>query len=935
MKRFITYLLLAVIAFSGCNEVYIGYTEAEMISIPVESFEIDGNGGDITIKVNAHCSWEITIKDSWLNTSIKKGDKGLTSFSVIVDENKAVKERSTTISISNKSIGIFRSITINQNSGAPFVNCNEKELDFTAAASSKSIELESNIDYTISSSQSWCKIDKNKGTSGKLALNISVEASPTVEKRSAKITFANTEHNYRSDITISQEAFVPKMEISQDEITTLDIGETKSVTISSNISWEATCDANWITLSPTSKEKGENKLSITTATNTTTSSRSAIIKVSCHEYRITNEIKVTQNEFVPSLTIDINSISAAVNGGEKLVKVSSNMTWKATCSEDWISLSPTNGKEGTNSVKITIATNTTTITRTAKIYITNGEYNVTREISVLQAEFVPELEVSTNSISTDVAGESKIVTILSNISWSANCNASWITITPTSGTKGSSTINVNIAENTATSTRSAKVYITNSEYNITREIYISQDEFIPELIVSSSILTANVAGKTKTVTINSNIPWNATCDADWITLSSSSGTRGTSTIDITITANVKTTTRTTTVKIYNNEYNTTKDIQITQEEFIPEITLSTNSISMDGAGDSTSITINSNISWEANCNAKWITLSQTSGEKGETILVITTDIGSTETSRSTIVSLSNLEYNITRDISLSQAQFHPTLTIDTLSIESSADKEVKTIAINSNMPWVAVCDANWITLSPANGTKVSSALDISIAANLVASPRSAIVTVANVDYNITREIQVTQAAWSPYITIGTSSISASATGETRSITIKSNISWNATSSASWVSVSNSNGSSNTKTLNLYIADNSKTTSRSATITITNTAYNISKVINIYQSAFTPYIEISYSDIVMHLGGGRTSVTITSNIPWNASRGDSYSNGWVSISPSSGTSGTTTLKINVSPLSDSNGYRSAEIEVYNSSYGISKSIRVRQHYYDIY
>ena len=259
------------------------------------------NGETATVEVESLCSWEISASEDWVHTSVENGISGKTSFTISADENKTVSKRTAIIAIANSNAAISRSITVHQGSGAPFITSDVDKVEFSADASTKSIKINSNIDNTITSSQSWCKVNKSNGTSGETTLEISVEASPVVEKRSATITFANSKYNYSSTITVSQEKFVPEMAVSVSELTTYDIGETKSVTVTSNISWKATCSADWITLSPTNSEKGENVLKITTATNTTTSTRTATVTVSNTEYNISKEIKVTQAESVPTV----------------------------------------------------------------------------------------------------------------------------------------------------------------------------------------------------------------------------------------------------------------------------------------------------------------------------------------------------------------------------------------------------------------------------------------------------------------------------------------------------------------------------------------------------------------------------------------------------------------------------------------------------------
>ena len=181
-----------------------------------------------------------------------------------------------------------------------------------------------------------------------------------------------------------------------------------------------------------------------------------------------------EKPFEPYLQIRPESIAFDAEGGVQDVQVLANFDYEIVPNVDWLSVEKGDGFW----VKVTANSSNVTSKREGKITISNKLYEVSKDIVVLQEPFAATLKVATNSISVSDKGATKSVTIESNILWSASCNANWVTITPTSGEKGSSTLNIKIGANTKTATRNAVVKVFNNEYNIERQIAVSQEAYV-------------------------------------------------------------------------------------------------------------------------------------------------------------------------------------------------------------------------------------------------------------------------------------------------------------------------------------------------------------------------------------------------------------------------------------------------------------------------
>ena len=279
-----------------------------------------------------------------------------------------------------------------------------------------------------------------------------------------------------------------------------------------------------------------------------------------------------------ALIVSLNNVEAECDTASITIKVNSLAFYEVKSTEDWSWITPSkkSGERGNSEFKLVIAENKTVNKRNATITVQNLIYNLSHDITITQKGEVPAISISKGSITASVEGGKDVVTVTSNIPWTASCDADWVTLSHTKGEKRETSINVAIKANATTTDRTATVKITNSEYGITKEIKISQGKFVPELKVDVTEISTSTAGETKPVKVTSNIPWTASCSADWVTLSQTKGEKGETTLNITIKANATTSDRSATVKISNSEYNKTATINIKQQGYYAILYTSSN-----------------------------------------------------------------------------------------------------------------------------------------------------------------------------------------------------------------------------------------------------------------------------------------------------------------------------------------------------------------------
>lgn len=179
------------------------------------------------------------------------------------------------------------------------------------------------------------------------------------------------------------------------------------------------------------------------------------------------------------------------------VKIETNDSWKASSSESWCRVSPTNAeKDGYLTISVDKNTNEES-SRQAIVRIEGLKSNLVATIIVIQDRKNPDtiigrdeyeedkslngqgqtsytLTVSPTTMTFVPDGEQQVATIVSNDTWTASSNQVWCTILPSTGANDGSVM-VNVVANGTTSNRNATVTITGFNSGKTVSIIVTQN----------------------------------------------------------------------------------------------------------------------------------------------------------------------------------------------------------------------------------------------------------------------------------------------------------------------------------------------------------------------------------------------------------------------------------------------------------------------------
>lgn len=336
-------------------------------------------------------------------------------------------------------------------------------------------------------------------------------------------------------------------------------------------------------------------------------------------------------------------------------------------------------------------------------------------------------------------------------------------------------------------------------------------------------------------TITSNTSWSIKSDQDWCMVSSSSGSNN-ATLTVNVSENTSTSSRTATITISSTDVSSVK-VSITQAGANPDLQLNKNDLSFTADAGSDSFTITSNTSWSVTSDQDWCTVSTSSGSKNGTITVNVSENKSTS-SRSATITVKAGEQS--QNIAVTQGGANATLHLNTTGIVFESASQSASFTITSNTSWSITSDKTWCTLSSPSGSN-NATVTVYVSENTSTSSRSATITVKAGEQSQT--ITVTQAGANATLQLNMTSIVFESASQSASFTITSNTSWSIMSDQSWCKLGSFSGSNNA-TVIVNVTENTSTSPRSATITVT--AGEILQTIAVTQAGAKPVDESTRS-----------------------------------------------------------------------------------------
>lgn len=434
---------------------------------------------------------------------------------------------------------------------------------------------------------------------------------------------------------------------------------------------------------------------------------------------VSSNVTITQDDPVPVLIVSPESRIVSAKAGSTSFSVNSNIDWAASENAGWLTAEKTN----TSTLTVNYNENKGSNERSATITV-SGPGVTSQKVTVIQQVATPSLAVTPASRTVGPEAGSTTFTVTSNINWTVNESANWLSTTKTNAAK----LTVNYDENTSVVERTA--YITISGPNVTSVIVeVNQNGAIPTLSVTPQSKTVAATSGSTSFSVVSNINWSISENADWFTATKTNN----STLHVNYDENTSVDERSASIAL-NGPGVTSQTVTLYQEGASPTLHVTPASVKVNSEAGSTTFSVNSNIVWEASEQAGWLTTVKTNA----TTLTVEYDANGSIDERSAGITVAGP--NVTSQIvTISQDGSAPTLSVTPTSATVGAEAGSFSFVVNSNTQWTVRENENWLTATKED----ANSLVVEYEMNPNTDERSGIITIS-VKENISQDLVLTQ-----------------------------------------------------------------------------------------------------------------------------------------------------------------------------------------------
>jgi len=323
-----------------------------------------------------------------------------------------------------------------------------------------------------------------------------------------------------------------------------------------------------------------------------------------------------------------------------------------------------------------------------------------------------------------------------------------------------------------------------------------------------------------------------------------------------------------TVMVSNNGI--TDTILVTQSAADPTLTVSSTNVIFTDTASTMKIFIASNAPWTISNNNPNLLVIPNSGYGNDSVTVfVYNNSENGETWSDTFLVTSGV---VSKTVMVTQIGFE--LSADTVYLAASAHNSAS-IKVTSNIEgWVTTSSQSWLTVSPSNSTG-DATVTFTAQRNLTFAARTARGLI-NTWVAANETVVVIQAAGDSTLLVADNTATLTSVADTATIAIIANVSWQALSHESWLTVH-----ADSATLLVTATANPAFSPRSALVRVWHNS--IIDTIVVTQAGREIVLSVNKDSLSFTDSVSSAKVLVTANIAWNASTGAD----WFTISPDLG------------------------------------------------
>ena len=571
-----------------------------------------------------------------------------------------------------------------------------------------------------------------------------------------------------------------------------------------------------------------------------------------NEPEITPEIKFTE---------DIVTSGISVESAEQSITLSfsTNVAWSATVSADWLTISPSSGEAGKNSVKVEVEENRTGQPRSATITISDKESMQKVSVTVRQEALKASLTVSPESLEFSANKGEEMLNVTSNTDWVITKDAEWITLDSDKG-KGLATIAAGVTENTSLTSRTGSITVSTSDGSVKKTVSVRQSGADVVFSVDKNEHSVAAAGGDFTVKVTRNIGYKINSQPEWVKQTGKVPSGNTDTYTFTAEANTSTEAREGVI-VFCNDNNECVPVTVKQAGANATLSVSPAELTFTANTESKSLDVTSNTAWTAASGASWAKLNKTNGS-GNAQIAVTAEENTAITQRSATITIKTADGKASATVKVTQSAANVIFSVDKNEHSVAAAGGDFTVKVTRNIGYKINSQPEWVKQTGKVPSGNTDTYTFTAEANTSTEAREGIIVFCN-DNNECIQVTVKQAGAKASLSVSPAELTFTAKPESKSFSVSSNTDWSVASSADWVKIGTTSGSGNAH-VTASAEENTATTQRTATITLKTTDGKATATIKVTQNPADVVFSIDIKEFSIDAKGEEITIKIKHN-----------------------------------------------------------------------
>ncbi|MDN0079267.1 BACON domain-containing carbohydrate-binding protein [Bacteroides gallinaceum] len=548
------------------NVYQAGKAEEPVLLLSDEVLNVGAEGGtvDVQVQSNVAYTYRAEAEYDWIAEPASRAVSTHT-IHLEVQPNETYDSREARFIFTDETATLTDTLVVRQAAAGGLI-VSASRVDLAAEDTGFSLELQTNVDYTVSIDADWLEQVTSRGLKTE-TLTFSCGQNYSTASREAVIRLDS--EIGEQEVKVVQAGRIEDvgdhdfMNVSPPSLSLASDAASFTISVSTNVDYQVASNVDWITAT-VSGTTNASSVTFDVKANEGATAREGIITFTSSDGSMVRTVTVTQaGKEIPQLDISPAMFTLTSEEASIEVAVEANVKYTVSSSAVWL-VSPVSGLTESNSLTFDVAANEETSVREATLTFTSEDGSITRTVTVTQAgKEAVSLNVSPASFDLSNEATSVNVSIETNTKYTVSSSAVWL-VSPVSGLTESNSLTFDVAANEETSVREATLTFTSEDGSITRTVTVTQaGKEAVSLSVSPTSFNLSNEATSVNVSIETNTKYTVSSSAVWL-VSPVSGLTESNSLAFDVAANEETSVREATLTFTSEDGSITRTVTVTQ-----------------------------------------------------------------------------------------------------------------------------------------------------------------------------------------------------------------------------------------------------------------------------------------------------------------------------------------------------------------------------------